>query len=157
MGGSILQPRKGPNGPPNLYQIRISWTTRKKVCAFATATAPWTPFKVFGSFAEIRPLSERPLKPPPQLICLSLRELPEVLFKFTLHFVPGAFDLKLVHRSSDILESDCSIQFSSRPFRRQFHPAVLRSPRLPAKYGSTPREESIGNRVRATTRKRSGE
>ena len=63
-----------------------------------------TSFNAFGSFADIRPLSERLLKPPPQLICLALRKLPEVLFKLTLHFVPGAFDLKLVHRSSDILE-----------------------------------------------------
>jgi hypothetical protein len=38
------------------------------------------------SSAELRPLSERLLKPSPQLICLALRKLSEVLFKlsFTL-------------------------------------------------------------------------
>ena len=56
-----------------------------------------TPFKVFGSFAGLRPLSERLLKLPPQLICLPLRKPPKVLFKLTLHLVPGTFDLKLVH------------------------------------------------------------
>lgn len=54
------------------------------------------------SSAELRPLSERLLKLPPQLVCLTLRKLPEVLFKLSLHLVPGAFDLKLVHGSLDI-------------------------------------------------------
>ena len=61
-----------------------------------------TPFKVSGSFAGLRPLSERLLELSPQLICLPLRKLPEVLFKLALHLVPGAFDLKLVHKILDI-------------------------------------------------------
>jgi hypothetical protein len=54
------------------------------------------------SSAELRPLSERLLKPPPQLICLALRNLPEVLFKLSLQLVQRAFDLKLVHGNLDI-------------------------------------------------------
>jgi hypothetical protein len=54
------------------------------------------------SSAELRPLSERLLKPPPQLICLALRELPEVLFKLSFQLVQRAFDLKLVHGNLDI-------------------------------------------------------
>ena len=54
------------------------------------------------SSAELCPLSERLLKPPPQLICLALRNLPEVLFKLSLQLVQRAFDLKLVHGNLDI-------------------------------------------------------
>ena len=54
------------------------------------------------SSAELRPLSERLLKPPPPLICLALRKLPEVLFKLSLQLVHRAFDLKLVHGNLDI-------------------------------------------------------
>ena len=68
-----------------------------------------SPFSLLGSkcnfansSARLRPLSERLLKPPPQLICLTLRKLPEVLFKLSLQLVPGAFHLKLVHGSLDI-------------------------------------------------------
>jgi hypothetical protein len=49
----------------------------------------------------LRPLSERLLKPPPQFICLTLRKLPEALFKLALQLIPRAFDLKLVHRNLD--------------------------------------------------------
>ena len=58
--------------------------------------------RVSQSSAGVRPLSERLLKPPPQLICLTLRKLPKLLFKLALHLVPGAFDLKLVHGCLDI-------------------------------------------------------
>jgi len=67
-----------------------------------TNSPPHTPFKVSRSFAGLRPLSERLLKPPPQFICLTLRKLPELLLKLSLHLVPRAFDLKLVHGSLDI-------------------------------------------------------
>jgi hypothetical protein len=32
------------------------------------------------------------LKLPQQLVCITLGKLPEVLFKLSLHLVPGAFD-----------------------------------------------------------------
>jgi hypothetical protein len=53
---------------------------------------------------DFRLLSERLLKPPPQLIYLTLRKPPEALFKLSLHHVPGAFHLKLV-LYLDILEA----------------------------------------------------
>ena len=72
------------------------------------------PFKVSRSFAGLRPLSERPLKPSPQLVCLTLRKLPEVLFKLSLHLVPGAHDLKAYSwKLRHLKSSDCSIRFSS--------------------------------------------
>jgi hypothetical protein len=86
------------------------WSVRRGV----TNSPPHTPFKVSRSFAGLRPLSERLLKPSPQLVCLTLRKLPKVLFKLSLHLVPGAFDLKLVHGSLDI-KKVAIVRSGSRP------------------------------------------
>jgi hypothetical protein len=60
-----------------------------------------TRLRVSRLSSGLRPLSEGLLKPTPQFICLTLRKLAEVLFKLSLHFIPRAFHLKLVHRHID--------------------------------------------------------
>jgi hypothetical protein len=80
-----------------------------------TNSPPHTPFKVSRSLAGLRPLSERLLKPPPELICLTLWKLPEALFELSLQLVPRTFHLKLVQGDLDIREASI-VRSSSRAY-----------------------------------------